>query len=93
MAHARAEERIPARMPTAVYDRVVEAAQAVGATLNQFLVQSALEKANEILEQERVIKLSARAAKTVFDLVENPPEPSERMKAAMQRRAEVLCPK
>lgn len=93
MAHARAEERIPARMPTEVYNRVVEAAQAVGATLNQFLVQSALEKANEILEQERVIKLSVHAAKTVFDLVENPPEPSERMKAAMLRRAGLLCPK
>ena len=93
MAHARAEERIPARMPTAVYDRVVEAAQAVGATLNQFLVQSALEKANQILEQERVIKLSTHAAKTVFDLIENPPEPNKRLKAAMQRRAEILCPK
>lgn len=93
MAHARAEERIPARMPTAVYDRVVEAAQAVGATLNQFLVQSALEKANEILERERVIKLSTTAAKTVFDLVENPPDPSEQLKAAMQRRTEVLCPR
>ncbi len=93
MAHARAEERIPARMPTAVYDRVVEAAQAVGATLNQFLVQSALEKANEILERERVIRLSATAAKTVFDLVENPPVPSEQLKAAMQRRKELLCPR
>ena len=93
MAHAKAEERIPARMPTAVYDRVVEAAQAVGATLNQFLVQSALEKANEILEQERVIKLSANAAKAVFDLMENPPAPSERLQAAMQRREEILCPK
>jgi uncharacterized protein (DUF1778 family) len=80
-------------MPTEVYNRVVEAAQAVGATLNQFLVQSALEKANEILEHERVIKLSVHAAKSVFDLVENPPAPNERMKAAMLRRAEVLCPK
>ncbi len=93
MAHARGEERIPARMPTAVYDRVVEAAQAVGATLNQFLVQSALEKANEILERERVIKLSANAAKSLFDLMDNPPEPGERLKAAMQRRKVVLCPK
>lgn len=93
MARAAAEERIPARMPSAVYDRVVEAAQAVGATLNQFLVQSALEKANEILERERVIKLSATSAKTVFDLLENPPAPNERLKAAMQRREKILCPK
>ena len=90
MARAIAEERIPARMPTAVYDRVVEAAQAVGATLNQFLVQSALEKANEILERERIIKLSATSAKVVFSLLENPPIPNERLKNAMKRREENL---
>jgi uncharacterized protein (DUF1778 family) len=78
-------------MPTAVYDRIVEAAQTVGATLNQFLVQSALEKADEILERERVITLSSKAAKTVFDLMENPPEPNERLKKAMRRREKVLC--
>jgi uncharacterized protein (DUF1778 family) len=93
MARAIAEERIPARMPLAVYNRVVEAAQAVGATLNQFLVQSALEKANLVLEQERIINLTTASAKTVFDLVENPPVPSERLKAAMKRREEVLCQK
>lgn len=92
MAHSIAEERIPARMPTAVYERVVEAAQAVGATLNQFLVQSALEKANEILEHERVIKLSTASAKSVFDLLENPPAPDEKLKAAMARREKLLCP-
>lgn len=91
MAHATAEERIPARMPTAVYDRVVEAAQAVGATLNQFLVQSALEKANEIIERERSIKLSTASAKLVFDLVENPPAPNDHLTAAMKRRQDVLC--
>lgn len=93
MARTTAEERIPARMPLAVYNRVVEAAQAVGATLNQFLVQSALEKANVVLEQERVINLTTASAKTIFDLVENPPAPNERLKAAMKRREEVLCRK
>jgi len=58
------EERIPARMPLEVYDRIAAAAQAIGATLNQFLVQSALDKANDILERERAITLSAKAAKT-----------------------------
>ena len=80
-------------MPTAVYDRIVEAAQTVGATLNQFLVQSALEKADEILEKERVITLSSKAARTVFDLMENPPEPNERLKKAMRRGERVLCRK
>ena len=93
MARTIAEERIPARMPTAVYERLVAAAQAVGATLNQFLVQSALEKANAILEEERVIKLSATSAEAVFTLMENPPEPNEYLKNALQNRKETLCQK
>lgn len=92
MAKTIAEERIPARMPSAVYDKLCEAAKAVGSTLNQFLVQAALEKANVILEQERVITLSTASAKTVFDLMEHPPEPSTPLKTAMQRRKERLCP-
>lgn len=93
MPRTIAEERVPARMPTAVYERLVEAAQAVGATLNQFLVQSALEKANAILDQERTIKLSASSADTVFTLMENPPEPNECLKNAMKRRVDAVCPK
>lgn len=86
MAQTISEQRIPARMPTAVYERIVEAAQAVGATLNQFLVQSALEKANSILEEERVIKLSQTSSEALFAIMENPPEPNEYLKRAMQNR-------
>jgi uncharacterized protein (DUF1778 family) len=80
-------------MPTAVYERLVEAAQAVGATLNQFLVSAALEKADAILERERTIRLSAAASEELFAIMENPPEQSEYLKAAMRRREEILCPK
>jgi len=91
MATVKTEERIPARMPVAVYDKISEAAQTVGATLNQFLVQAALAKANEILEQERVVSLSARAAARVYDLMEAPPAPNPRLKRAMRRRAGLKC--
>lgn len=93
MARTIAEERIPARMPTAVYERLVEAAQTVGATLNQFLVQAALEKANAILEEERIIKLSATSSEALFAIMENPPEPNEYLQKAKQRRKDELCPK
>lgn len=89
----KTEERIPARMPQPVYEKIVEAAQTVGATLNQFLVQAALEKANEVLEQERIINLSAKAAKNVFDLMQSPPAPKQRLKRAMHRRETLLCRK
>lgn len=93
MSRTIAEQRIPARMPTAVYERLVEAAGAVGATLNQFLVSAALEKADAILERERIIKLSTADAETIFALMENPPEPNEYLQNAMKRHKEILCPK
>jgi uncharacterized protein (DUF1778 family) len=52
MALNKVQERIPARMPHEVYERIVAAARVVGSTLNQFLVQSALDKANEVLKKD-----------------------------------------
>ncbi|MCX5809870.1 MAG: DUF1778 domain-containing protein [Proteobacteria bacterium] len=93
MALNKTEERIPARMPPEVYERIAAAARTIGATLNQFLVQSALDKANDILERERVITLSATAAEGFFGLIENPPDPNDRLKEAMQQRKTLLCPR
>jgi uncharacterized protein (DUF1778 family) len=91
MALNKIEERIPARMPHEVYERIATAARTVGATLNQFLVQSALDKANDILEKERVIALSTTAAETFFGLIENAPGPNDRLKEVMRRRETLLC--
>lgn len=93
MALNKTEERIPARMPHEVYERIVAAARAVGATLNQFLVQAAIDKANEILERERIISLSLKDADTLFNLIDNPPEPNDRLKEIMNQRKALLCQK
>ena len=91
MALNKVEERIPARMPLEVYERIAAAAQAIGATLNQFLVQSALDKANDILERERVISLSSKAAEAFLGLIENPSDPNDCLKDAMDKREALLC--
>lgn len=93
MAITKTEERIPARMPHDVYMRIAEAAKTVGATLNQFIVQSALEKATSIIERERTINLSTNAAKAVFDLLEKPPLPAKPLKKTLQHRKNLLCSK
>jgi uncharacterized protein (DUF1778 family) len=93
MSIKKTEERIPARMPHDVYERIAEAARTVGATLKQFIVQSALEKANNIIELERTIQLSTQAAKKVFALLENPPQPTRQLKKSLQQRKKVLFSK
>jgi len=52
-----------------------------------------LDKANEILERERVITLSTMAAEAFFCLIENPPDPNDRLKKAMHQREALLCRK
>jgi uncharacterized protein (DUF1778 family) len=79
------DARVVARIPPMVKETLQKAADLSGATLNQFLVQSALTAANQILETERTIVLSERDAQTVFDLLENPPTPTQQLLAAVDR--------
>ena len=79
------DARVVARIPPAVKETLQRAADLSGATLNQFLVQTALTAANQIIETERTIFLSERDAQTVFDLIENPPAPNQQLLAAVNR--------
>ena len=84
MALVKRTERVSARIPLHVYEKLTEAAEVVGASMNQFLVQSALEKADRILEHERVIKMTKKDANIFFAAVENPPLISNRLLGAMK---------
>ena len=42
-------------------------------------------EAQQRLEVERVINLSEQDAETVFSLLENPPEPNENLKQALEK--------
>ena len=84
MIVSKEKERISARVPKHAYQILTHAAEISGATLNQFLVQAALEKAQIIIEKNRRINLSARSAKVFFDAIENPPKPTGKLKSAMK---------
>jgi uncharacterized protein (DUF1778 family) len=79
---AKTESRISARVPAHVYETITRAAELCGATVNQFLVQSALAQARLVIEEESIIRLDTEAAKRFFDAIENPPEPNEKLLAA-----------
>lgn len=84
MSISKENQRVSARVPAHVYDTLTEAAGLMGATLNQFLVQSALEKAQEVIESERLIKMTTRSAYTFFDALENPPAPNKKLRNAIK---------
>jgi uncharacterized protein (DUF1778 family) len=79
------QDRIGARVPHEVYETLCRAAELSGATVNQFLVQSALKEAQAVIEREEVIRLSARDWNWLLELMENPPKPNAKLKAALAR--------
>ena len=79
------QDRIGARVPHEVYETLCRAAELTGATVNQFLVQAALKEAQSVIEREDVIRLSPRDWNWLLDLMENPPKPNAKLKAAMKR--------
>jgi len=76
--------RITARVPAEVQKTLELAASMVGATVNQFVVQSALREAERIIEQERVIRLSARDAEAFLRAIDASMPPNEALSAAIQ---------
>lgn len=75
--------RISARVSASVQNKIQEAADIVGATLNQFLVQATLERADQIIERERLITLSRRDADMLSAMLENPTKPDKALTKAL----------
>jgi len=51
--------------------------------LTNFVTQAALREADAVIEAAERIRLSERDSRTVLDLLENPPPPNARLRAAM----------
>jgi uncharacterized protein (DUF1778 family) len=85
MSLAEERGRVTARVSLQVEERLKEAAELTGATMNQFLVQAALEKADRIIEREHLIRLTREDAAMLIDMLESPPKPNAALKRAFER--------
>ena len=77
--------RITARVSHPIAEKLQEAADLCGATLNQFLVQAALEKAEKIIDRERTIRFTMEDAAMLIDLLDNPAPPNAALTTAFER--------
>ena len=59
-------KRITARVSDSVRDTLEQAAELLGATVNQFVVQTAYVEAQRVIERESVIRLSQKDARMVL---------------------------
>ena len=85
MPTSQEKERVSARIPIQTYQTLLRAAEISGATLNQFLVQAAIEKAQMIIERNHSINLSLKSANVFFNAIENPPKPTKKLRDAMKK--------
>jgi len=76
--------RITARVSDNVRLTLEQAAELLGATVNQFVVQSAYQEAQRLLERESVIRLSQKDGRKILSLLDNPPAPNKRLKEAVR---------
>ncbi len=61
-----------------------QAAELLGATVNQFVVQIAYVEAQRVIERETMIRLSQKNAQHVLALMEAPPRPTDSLKEAVK---------
>lgn len=78
------KERITARISKPTKNTLETAANIMGATLNQFLVQAALEKAESIIQKDKLITLSQKDTEAFFDSLTKPPKPNVKLKNAFK---------
>ena len=83
-------ERITARVPEHVHALLVRASTILGSTMNQFLVQSAIERAKQVVEEENIIRLSGKSTELFFKTLGNPPAPNTKLLAAIHAHKENL---
>ena len=82
---AHTGKRLTTRITDHVHEKLQAAADLVGATLNQFVVQAALEKAEKVIESESTIVLTRRESLRLLEMIENPPPRNEKFLQAQAR--------
>lgn len=80
----RKETRLVARTSTEIQEIIQRAADYSGATLSQFLIESAIERARNVIERTETLSLSMAGADALFTALENPPKANNKILKAAQ---------
>lgn len=90
-SHAeRKESRLVARTSTEVQEIIQRAADYSGATMSQFLIESAMDRARQVIEQTETLHLSMAGAEALFAALDNPPKANNKLLRAAQRYKETV---
>jgi uncharacterized protein (DUF1778 family) len=79
------KERITARVSSNVAEILNAAAELTGTTMNGFVVQAALEKAQKIVDRENRTMIGKNDAAMLLNLLDNPGKPNAALEQAFKR--------
>jgi uncharacterized protein (DUF1778 family) len=85
-----ATSRLEARISTAVYEVIERAAMLRGLTVTAYVTATMGEDARRTIEQTEIIRLSRQDQIAFAKALINPPEPTERLRRAASRHAEMM---
>jgi len=78
----RKDARLVARVSTDTQHIIHKAAVYSGASVTQFLVDSALDKAKSVINEIETINLTNKASSRMMELLSNPPKPNAFLRTA-----------
>lgn len=84
---ARKDERINLHVDARTKTMLVKAAEIYGTPLSEFVIQTALDRADRLVSQPTATRVSNEEFFRVLDLIETPPEPTDYLVNAMQRQS------
>lgn len=80
----RKETRLVARTTAEIQEIIQRAADYSGATLSQFLIESAMQRAHDVIQRSETLHLSMAGADALYAALENPPRANAKLLKAAQ---------
>jgi uncharacterized protein (DUF1778 family) len=82
-----ARDTISLRVPRQTRELIDSAAASIGKSRTEFVLDSARQQAVDVLLDQRLFSVDAEQHETFLHALDNPPQPSERLKALMRKAA------
>lgn len=88
---ASKQDVLKVRMDIATIQLLEQARSYIGLDKSKFIRQSIREKAQAVIAEHEQTRFNAEDWRLFFELLDNPPEPTERMKKALQTYNKIIA--
>ncbi|MBI3466136.1 MAG: DUF1778 domain-containing protein [Planctomycetes bacterium] len=82
---------IATSVPAHVQTKLEQAAAWRGTTVSSFVIEAALREAEQVIERERLIRLTAEDAARLVSLLDGPPAPNAALRKAAADHQRIIC--